>query len=218
MKIRIDANMIWSVPAAIKWIRGLEQFDLQYVEQPVLDFDVQGLAQVRRSVSVPIAADEGCTDVRSALELIKADACDVLVVYPSEAGGLTKARQIGALADAAGKWCAIGSWAELGVATAANLHVVASSSNFPFASDTHYPLQEFDVLERAPRDERRARRGPAHAGARRDARSRLRSDGSPTSTSVNPSFTTTSMERHHGSVRSSDDPEDEEEEGQDDVR
>ena len=146
MKIRIDANMMWSVPAAIKWIRGLEHFDLQYVEQPVPDFDVRGLAQVRRSVGVPIAADEGCTDIRSALELIKADACDVFVVYPSEAGGLTRARQIAALADAAGKWCAIGSWAELGVATMANAHLVASSSNFPFASDTHYPLQELDVL------------------------------------------------------------------------
>ena len=89
VKLRIDANMIWSVPAAIKWIRGLEQFDLQYVEQPVPDFDVAGLAQVRRSVSVPIAADEACTDVRSALELVKQDACDVFVVYPSEAGGLT---------------------------------------------------------------------------------------------------------------------------------
>ena len=146
VKIRIDANMIWSVPAAIRWIRGLERFDLQYVEQPVPDFDVQGLAQVRRSVAVPIAADEACTDLRSVLELIKADACDVLVVYPSEAGGLRRAHQIGAVADAAGKWCAIGSWAELGVATAANVHVVASSSNYLFASDTHYPLQELDVL------------------------------------------------------------------------
>jgi len=146
VKIRIDANMIWSVPAAIKWIRGLERFDLQYVEQPVPDFDVEGLAHVRRSVGVAIAADEACTDMRSALELIKADACDVLVVYPSEAGGLMRARQIASLADAAGKWCAIGSWAELGVATMANAHVVASSSNFPFASDTHYPLQELDVL------------------------------------------------------------------------
>ena len=146
VKIRIDANMIWSVPAAIKWIRGLERFDLQYVEQPVPDFDVAGLAQVRRAVAVPIAADEACTDLRSVLELIKADACDVLVVYPSEAGGLRRAHQIGALADAAGKWCVIGSWAELGVATAGNVHVVASSSNYPFASDTHYPLQELDVL------------------------------------------------------------------------
>jgi L-alanine-DL-glutamate epimerase-like enolase superfamily enzyme len=146
VKLRIDANMNWSVPAAIKWIKALEQFDLQFVEQPVPDFDVAGLAQVRRSVSVPIAADEACTTLRSALELIKADACDVLVVYPSEAGGLTRALQIGALAAAAGKWCAIGSWAELGVATVANAHLAAASASFPFANDTHYPLQLEDVL------------------------------------------------------------------------
>jgi L-Ala-D/L-Glu epimerase len=145
-KIRVDANMNWSVPAAIKSIRTLERFDLQYVEQPVPDFDVEGMAAVRRAVAVPLAADEACTDVRSVLRLLRADACDVFVVYPSEAGGLTRARHIAAIADGAGKWCAIGSWAELGVATAANLHVAASSANFPFASDTHYPLQEDDVL------------------------------------------------------------------------
>jgi L-Ala-D/L-Glu epimerase len=146
VKLRIDANMNWSVPAAIKWIKALEQFDLQFVEQPVPDFDVAGLAQVRRSVSVPIAADEACTSLRSALELIKADACDIFVVYPSEAGGLTRALQIAALAAAAGKWCAIGSWAELGVATTANAHLAAAATNFPFANDTHYPLQLHDVL------------------------------------------------------------------------
>jgi L-alanine-DL-glutamate epimerase-like enolase superfamily enzyme len=146
VKLRIDANMNWSVPAAIKWIKALEQFDLQFVEQPVPDFDIAGLAQVRRAVSVPIAADEACTTLRSALELIKADACDVFVVYPSEAGGLTRAMQIAALAATAGKWCAIGSWAELGVATTANAHLAAASTAFPFASDTHYPLQLNDVL------------------------------------------------------------------------
>jgi L-alanine-DL-glutamate epimerase-like enolase superfamily enzyme len=145
-KLRIDANMNWSVPAAIKWIKALEPFDLQFVEQPVPDFDIEGLAQVRRAVSVPIAADEACTTMRSALDLIKADAVDVLVVYPSEAGGLTRAFQIGALAAAAGKWCAIGSWAELGVATTANAHLAAASTSFPFANDTHYPLQLHDVL------------------------------------------------------------------------
>ena len=164
VKIRIDANMMWSVPAAIKWIRGLDHFDLQYVEQPVPDFDVAGWRWCVVQSGVPIAADEGCTDIRSALELIKAEACDVFVVYPSEAGGLTRARQIAALADAAGKWCAIGSWAELGTATMANAHLVAASSNFPFASDTHYPLQEFDVLVRARRDEQRLHRALGRAG------------------------------------------------------
>ena len=41
----------------------------------------------------------------------------------------------------------IGSWAELGVATSANAHLAAASSNFPFANDTHYPLQVGDVLD-----------------------------------------------------------------------
>ena len=63
-------------------------------------------------------------------------------------GGRADARgQIGALAAAAGKWCAIGSWAELGVATTANAHLAAASPNFPFANDTHYPLQLEDVLD-----------------------------------------------------------------------
>ena len=87
----------------------------------------------------------------------------MFVVYPSEAGGLTRACQIAALADAAGKWCAIGSWAELGAATMANAHLVAASSNFPFASDTHYPLQELDVLAE------RARDGATAASRSRDA-------------------------------------------------
>lgn len=146
VKLRVDANMIWSVPAAIKAIRALEPYEIQYVEQPVPDFDLEGMRQVRRSVGVPIAADEGCTDVRSALALVQADACDVFVVYPSEAGGLTRARQIAAIAEHSGKWCAIGSWAELGVATIANAHLVSATTTFAFASDTHYPLQLEDVL------------------------------------------------------------------------
>lgn len=150
-KIRIDANMSWSVPTAIKWIKTLEKFDLQYVEQPTPDFDVEGMAQVRRSVSTPIAADESCTDLRSVLRLLKAEACDVFVVYPSEAGGLTRAHEIACVADAASKWCVVGSWAELGLGTIANAHLAVSSSNFVLASDTHYPLQADDVLT-APLD------------------------------------------------------------------
>ena len=126
--------------------RGLERFDLQYVEQPVPDFDVQGLAQVRRSVAVPIAADEACTDVRSVLELIKEDACDVLVVYPSEAaafGGRTRSARSPTLPGSGARSAAGPSSAS---PQSGNVHVVASSSNYPFASDTHYPLQESDVL------------------------------------------------------------------------
>ncbi len=146
VKIRVDANMAWSVPAAIKAIRAMQRYELEYVEQPVPDFDLEGMAQVRRAVEVPIAADEACTDLESVVRLIRADACDVFVVYISEAGGLTRARQIAALAEAVGKWCTIGSWAELGVGTLAAVHLASSSTAFAMAQDTHYPLESGDVL------------------------------------------------------------------------
>jgi len=146
LKIRVDSNMNWNVPTAVKWIKALQKFDLQYVEQPVPEFDLDAMAAVRRAVDVPIAADEGCSTVERALAHIKKEACDVFVIYVSEAGGLMRARQIAAMADAACMWCTMGTWAETGVATAAGMHAIASSCNFVFSNDTHYMLQEGDIL------------------------------------------------------------------------
>jgi L-alanine-DL-glutamate epimerase-like enolase superfamily enzyme len=148
MKIRVDSNMNWNVPTAIKWIRALQKFDLQYVEQPVPDFDLDAMNAVRRAVDVPIAADEGCSTMERALAHIKKEACDVFVIYVSEAGGLMRARQIAAIADACGIWCTMGTWAETGVATAAGIHAIASSCNFVFSNDTHYMLQDGDIIKK----------------------------------------------------------------------
>lgn len=147
MKIRVDANMNWNVPTAIKWIKALSKFHIQYVEQPVPDYDLDGMAAVRRAVDVPIAADEACSSVERAVELIKREACDVFVVYVSEAGGLSRAKQISGLADACGKWCTMGTWAETGIATMAAAHTIGSSANFVFTNDTHYMLQKDDIIK-----------------------------------------------------------------------
>lgn len=146
IKIRVDANMNWSVPTAIKWIKAMEPYRIQYVEQPVPDYDLDGMAAVRRAVSIPIAADESCSSVERVLEMIKRESCDVFVVYVSEAGGLSRARTIASIADACGKWCTMGTWAETGVATTAGMQVIASTANFTFCNDSHYMLQSDDIL------------------------------------------------------------------------
>ncbi|SFB45379.1 L-alanine-DL-glutamate epimerase [Cohnella sp. OV330] len=146
MKIRIDANQNWSVPTAIKAIRKMEKYDLQMVEQPTRFDDVDGMAAVARAVDVPIIADEGCATYEDALRLIDKRACACFLVYPSEAGGILKARQIVDLANHAGIWCATGSWAETGIGTLGNVHMVASSRNFPFANDTHLKFMTGDLL------------------------------------------------------------------------
>ena len=146
IKIRIDANMHWSLPTAIKWIKTLQPYDLQYVEQPMPDYDLDGMAALRKAVDVPIATDESCSSVERVLEMIKRESCDVFVVYVSEAGGLTRARTIASIADACGKWCVMGSWAETGIATMAGAHVIASTTNFAFCNDSHYMLQSDDII------------------------------------------------------------------------
>ena len=146
IKIRIDANMHWSLPTAVKWIKALEKYNIQYVEQPMPDYDLDGMAALRRAVDVPIATDESCSSVERVLEMVKRDSCDVFVVYVSEAGGLTRARTIASIADAVGKWCVMGTWAETGVATTAAAHVIASTTNFAFCNDSHYMLQSDDIL------------------------------------------------------------------------
>lgn len=146
VQIRIDANMAWSRSTAVRAIRRLSEFRLQYCEQPIPWYDIEGLAEISRQVDVPLAADESLTGIREALALIQARAVEVFVLYVSEAGGLTRARDIAHLADAAGIACVTGTWAELGVGTAAAAHLIASSRNFQMACDTHYPMQEDDIL------------------------------------------------------------------------
>lgn len=58
--IRVDANSAWTPKAAVRHIDQLQEFDLEFVEQPVDGRDLEGLGQVRRATRVPIFADESC--------------------------------------------------------------------------------------------------------------------------------------------------------------
>ncbi|MBP1989435.1 mandelate racemase/muconate lactonizing enzyme family protein [Paenibacillus eucommiae] len=146
IKIRIDPNQNWSVPTAVRAIRRMEKYDLQMVEQPTPYHDVEAMAAVARAVDVPITADEGCATLEDALRLIDKRACACFTVYPSEAGGLLKVKQIADLATQAGVWCITGSWAETGIGTLGNVHLIAASRNFPFANDTHLDFMTGDIL------------------------------------------------------------------------
>jgi L-Ala-D/L-Glu epimerase len=88
--LRVDANGAWTVDEAIEAIRALMPYDLQLVEQPCRT--LEEMAEVKRSVTVPVAADESVAtaeDVRAAAE---AGACDTVNVKLAASGGFTAAR------------------------------------------------------------------------------------------------------------------------------
>jgi o-succinylbenzoate synthase len=88
--IRLDANGAWSVAEAVAAIDLLATFDIELVEQPCRT--LEEMAEVRRAVSVRVAADESVAtpaDVRAA---VAAGACDVVNVKLAPSGGFGAAR------------------------------------------------------------------------------------------------------------------------------
>jgi muconate cycloisomerase len=129
VKLGVDANGGWATPQiAIEAIRRLcDQCDIYFAEQPVPAGDHDALAEVRRSVSVPIIADESVWTLEDAKMLARAEAADVFSIYVGKAGGIGPAREIARFAHAVGIKCTIGSNLELGVGTAAMIHLALSA-------------------------------------------------------------------------------------------
>ena len=125
--ICLDANQAYPTPkTAVRELRRLEEYGLLLVEQPV-----QGLgemAQVRRAIDTPVMADESAWTARDILQIADLGAADAISIYTTKPGGLFRARQALAVAEAAGLPCNVNGSGELGVGNAANLHLSASAA------------------------------------------------------------------------------------------
>jgi muconate cycloisomerase len=135
VRLGIDANGAWNPAQAVRMIRRLEDFDLAFAEQPIAPGDIEAMAEVRGSIDVPVIADESVYSVRDAFQLARAGAADVFSIYIGKSAGIGPARQIAAVAEAAGLVCTLGSNLEMGVGSAAMIHFAmathAISDDFP---------------------------------------------------------------------------------------
>ncbi len=131
--IRIDANQGYTVPQAVYTLRNLEKFHIEYCEQPVVDWDVDGLKQVRQNSPIPIMADESLHSPVDAIRLIKAEAVDYFNIKIMKSGGMRHALEIATIAEAADIRCMVGCMSETRLGLSASAHVVAARKNIIFA-------------------------------------------------------------------------------------
>ena len=127
VRLGADANGGWMPRVAIHTIDRLREFDLFFIEQPVPALDVSWLADVRRRVALPVVADESVYSLQDAMSIVRAEAADVLSVYVGKGGGIGPARKTAAVAEAAGLTCTVGSNLEMGVASAAMIHLAMAT-------------------------------------------------------------------------------------------
>jgi L-alanine-DL-glutamate epimerase-like enolase superfamily enzyme len=97
--LMMDANNAWSdAAAAIYAIRGLEESDPFWVEEPLLPDDVIGHAEVRAAVSVPIATGEIEATRWGFASLLDHGSVDMLQPDATVLGGITEFQKVAALA------------------------------------------------------------------------------------------------------------------------
>lgn len=164
VRLRADVNQAWSIGTAKRILRAAEPLGLEYVEQPLVMTDLHGHRLLRQSCAVPIALDESAYTPNDVLNIIQAEAADVILVDPHQTGGLLAAKKAAAIAEAAGIPVTLHSGGELGLSTAAYLHLAASTPNMLPAIDLQYPLLVRDILTAPPAIEGGMGRPPEKPG------------------------------------------------------
>ena len=151
--ISVDANCGWTVSQAVNTLSRLREFDILFAEQPIATGDPVEMAALRRRTDIPLMADESAFTVGDVWALTTHRAVDIISVYPGKNGGIGATVECVHAAKAAGLPCAMGSNLELGIGTAAMLHLGAA---LPTIASEQYPgdfigplYHEADLLKRS---------------------------------------------------------------------
>ena len=136
IRITIDSNCGWNLATARLALERLRPLDILVAEQPIPTGDVEAMAFLRRSSGIPIMADESVFTLSDAWNVLRAGAVDAISIYPGKNGGIAASIEIAHAAKAAGVVCHVGSNLELGIGSAAMIHLacavdVIDSESYP---------------------------------------------------------------------------------------
>ncbi len=96
--LMVDVNQQWDRRTAARMGRILDDFDLEWIEEPLDAYDVEGHAHLTRTLSTPVASGEMLTSVREHLDLVEGRAVDVLQPDAARVGGITEFQRLATIA------------------------------------------------------------------------------------------------------------------------
>ncbi len=121
--LRLDANGAWNYEQASEALSSFEQYQIEYIEQPVPSSDYDSLERLARESPIPLAADEAIKSEADAMELLRRHAASVFILKPSAMGGLLPCIQIAEAAQSNGVDIVMTSLLESRVARTAIAHL-----------------------------------------------------------------------------------------------
>ena len=126
--IRIDANQGWNAKQAVRLLNQMQDkgLDIEFVEQPVPAWDIDGLKYVTDHSPVPVLADESVFGDKDALRILQMHAADYLNIKLMKCGGIYNALHIASLAETCGVECMIGCMLEAKISVNAAVHLACA--------------------------------------------------------------------------------------------
>jgi L-alanine-DL-glutamate epimerase-like enolase superfamily enzyme len=146
-KIRLDANMAWSVNEAVRNLARLDAYRIDFIEQPVRADPVSGMQEVRGRTPVAVCANEGLWTAEDAYRQIIGRAADVFCFSPYWVGSLAQFQRLGHVAHFEGLRVVKHSHGELGIAAAACHHVVLTLPNVVDGNQHTAHIMQDDILK-----------------------------------------------------------------------
>jgi galactonate dehydratase len=98
--IIIEGHGRFDIPTAVRVGHALGDFDILWFEEPIPPQNLEGLAEVKRRVNVPISAGERLYNRWEFRSLFELKAADFIQPDVSHAGGIMELKKIAAMAEA----------------------------------------------------------------------------------------------------------------------
>ncbi len=139
-KFHIDCNSGYTL-GDLDMFKQIDQFDLEFIEQPLAYNDILDHAELARSIGTPICLDESVTGPRVVEQALMIGACKYVNIKPGRVGGLTNSVRIHDICQDAGVPVWVGSMLESAVGTAICVEL-ATLPNFSYPGDL-FPTSRF---------------------------------------------------------------------------
>jgi L-Ala-D/L-Glu epimerase len=151
LDLRIDANEAWHCQNLEARLAPLLPLGISSVEQPVPHAEVDGLAQLRGRLGVPLMLDESLCSLGDAERAIEKGTCDLFNIRLSKCGGFVSSLRIAARARRAGLGYQLGCQVgETGILSAAGRHFATSVAGIRYLEGS---FDRFLVAERLTVDD-----------------------------------------------------------------
>jgi L-alanine-DL-glutamate epimerase-like enolase superfamily enzyme len=136
-RLRVDANEAWSPGTAVRILRQMAPHVIEYIEQPVSMFDIDGLAHVRAASGVAVGANQTSWGQHAVLEIVRKNAADVIMTDPHQEGGLIPLKRVLGLCEMACLPFVVHAFNATTISLLADLHVLSTSTAPILAQQGH---------------------------------------------------------------------------------